>query len=264
MRRDWLPKIHGVVGVSVTQCMALLLPFAVVAASDPGRYAALLIAGLIAALGFEGLFAVLRGHGPGLHGTTTALVIAIVVPPEIGLWQVFVVVSLGTVLGELVFGGRGFGFLSSATVALALLVISFPDIRMPVPTWELALSVVPGGVLLLALGLISGRVVLATSAAAWIILVLLGYWPEPGEIAIALSFGLVFLIADPTTAAATNLGRWIYGALAGGLVALFSSQGTINSEAVIFAALMVGIFAPLIDHLVVLLHVRRRRGRAHA
>jgi len=263
MRSVWLPRPRSVAGVSVAQCAALVLPFMFVAASDASRYAVLLVAALIAALAFEGAFAFLRGHGPSLDGVTTALVAAIVVPPEIALWQVITVVSLGAVLGELVFGGRGFGFVSPATVALALLVISFPELELSQPTRELALAVLPGGISLLALGLISGRVLLAVGLSAWACMYLSGQGTEPGQIAAALAFGLVFLIADPTSAASTNAGRWIYGALAGGLVALFSSQGVITSEAVIFAALMAAIFAPLIDHLVVLAHVWCRGRRSY-
>ena len=84
---------------------------------------------------------------------------------------------------------------------------------------------------------------------------------DPAALGVALAFGLVFLIGHPVAAAATNAGRWIYGALAGGLIALFSQGGTDFAEAVVFASLMASIFAPLIDHLVGLGHAARRRRR---
>ncbi|MDJ0637979.1 MAG: RnfABCDGE type electron transport complex subunit D [Paracoccaceae bacterium] len=251
-------------GITLAQTVALVLPFAIVASSDVGRHALILLSAFIAALGWEALFGTLRKRGLSVHGVTTALIVATLCPPDIALWQVLVSVSLGVILGELVFGGRGFGFIHPATVSLALLMISFPQVQLPLPTQALALATLPGGVLLFTLGLISGRVLLATGLAVAAALVLQGHAIEPLAVATALAFGLVFLVADPVTAAATNVGRWAYGALAGGLIAIFSPTGEITSQAVIFAALMAGVFAPLIDHLAVLAHAYRwqRRHRA--
>ena len=263
MTRFGLPRPHGVAGVTLAQAAALVLPFLFVAANDPGRYTVLFGVALVASLVWEWVFARLRKRPPSFHGLTTALVVAIVAPPEIAVWQVVVTVSLGVIFGELVFGGRGFGFLSPATVALALLIISFPELSLPAPTRELALATLPAAVLLWALGLISERVILSAVAATFAVLVASGQGIEPVTIATGLAFGLIFLICDPTMAAATNAGRWIYGALAGSLVGLFSVSG-ITTEAVIFAALMAGIFAPLVDHLVVLAHAYLRARRRNA
>jgi Na+-transporting NADH:ubiquinone oxidoreductase subunit B len=76
-------------------------------------------------------------------------------------------------------------------------------------------------------------------------------------------FATVFLIADPVTAASTSAGRWAYGLLAGVLLVAFGQAGGDpgSLRAVIFAALLAGIFAPLIDQAVIWLNVRRRRRR---
>ncbi len=251
-------------GVTLTQTVALVLPVVFVARTAPGTYATLLVAALIAALVWEGLFAVLRRRGPSLHGLTTALIVTVLIPTDLAVWQLIVAVSLGVILGELVFGGRGFGFLNPATVALSLLLISFPQVQLPAPTQDLALATLPGAVVLLTLGLISWRTILAATFAAAALLAIRGHGVDPEAIATALAFGLIFLICDPTSAAATNAGRWIYGALAGGLVVLFSPDAALTSEAVVFAALMASVFAPLIDHLVVLTHSRLRRVRQYA
>ena len=77
----------------------------------------------------------------------------------------------------------------------------------------------------------------------------------------ALAFGLIFLISDPVSSATTDPGRWIYGALGGALIVVFSPVAGVTTEAVVFSALMASVFAPLIDHLVVLAHTRRKAGR---
>ena len=257
-------KPQSVAGVTMAQTVALVLPVVFVAQTAPGTYATLLVAALITALVLEGLFAALRRRGPTLHGVTTALIFTVLIPTDIAIWQLILAMSLGVVLGELVFGGRGFGFVNPATVALSLLLISFPQVQLPAPTQNLALATLPGALVLLSLGLISWRTILATTFAVAALLAIKGHGVDPEAIATALAFGLIFLICEPTTSASTNAGRWIYGALSGGLVVLFSPAAALTSEAVVFAALMASVFAPLIDHLVVLTHFRLRRARRYA
>ena len=254
---------HSVAGVTLAQTVALVLPFVFVARPAVETYATILVAALIAALVWESLFAVLRRRGPSLHGLTTALIATVLIPSDIAVWQLVVAMSLGVVLGELVFGGRGFGFVNPATVALSLLLISFPQVQLPAPTQSLALATLPGAVILLALGLIAWRIILAAAISVVAMLLVRGHGIDPEAIATALAFGLIFLICEPTSAASTNAGRWVYGALAGGLVVLFSPDAALTSEAVVFAALMASVFAPLIDHLWVLTHSRLRRVRQY-
>jgi len=68
--------------------------------------------------------------------------------------------------------------------------------------------------------------------------------------------GLFFMATDPVSAAQTQGGRWIYGALVGSLVVLirvFSAW----PEGTMFAILLGNTFAPLADHL-----IRRRQAAA--
>ena len=83
----------------------------------------------------------------------------------------------------------------------------------------------------------------------------------PSEVATALIFGLVFLICDPVSAAATSVGRWVYGVVAGILIIVFSPVGVPTTDAMVFSALMASVFAPLIDHMVILFHARREMRR---
>jgi Na+-transporting NADH:ubiquinone oxidoreductase subunit B len=162
-------------------------------------------------------------------------------------------------LGEMIFGGRGYGFVSPAVVALCLTVFSCPQVQLSAPSQTVALAVLPGAVLLLLLGLISGRVILGVFAGVAAAMLLTGADIDVISIGTALSFGLIFLICDPTAAAATNPGRWLYGILSGALAVLFAAGGSLTPESVVFAAMMASVFAPLVDHLVVLAHSRWRR-----
>jgi Na+-transporting NADH:ubiquinone oxidoreductase subunit B len=78
----------------------------------------------------------------------------------------------------------------------------------------------------------------------------------------SLAFGLVFFATDPVTAAMTDAGRWIYGALIGALAVLIRVANPSQPEGVMLAILLGNIFAPLIDYGVVWAHIRRRRRRA--
>ena len=148
-------RMSGLTGITVAQVAALLPPVAVLTAGDPGHYLPLLGVALVATLVWETLFAILRQRAQSFHGITTALVVTVLVPVDIALWQLAIMVSFGTLLGELVFGGRGFGFLNPAVVTGALLIISFPQTQLATHPPLLAIASLPGAVLLFILGGIS-------------------------------------------------------------------------------------------------------------
>jgi Na+-transporting NADH:ubiquinone oxidoreductase subunit B len=259
-----LPRYHafsGLAGVTIAQTLALVPPAVVVALEKPDAYLQQIATIWITAFICEAAFGYVRRRGISFHGITTGLIVAILVPASVPAWQLALVVALGVILGELIFGGRGFGFLNPATVALSFLVISFPQVPFAAPSQSLAVATLPGAALLLVLGLISWRIVLMAALSVMAFVALKGQPIDPVVIGAALTFGLVFLICDPFAASATNAGRWIYGSLAGGLIVLFSDGESFTIQAVVFASLLTSIFAPLIDHLVVLAHAMRRKAR---
>jgi Na+-transporting NADH:ubiquinone oxidoreductase subunit B len=73
------------------------------------------------------------------------------------------------------------------------------------------------------------------------------------------AFGLVFLATDPVTAAVTNPGRWLYGALIGILVAVIRIANPAHREGVLLAILLGNITAPLLDQLVARVQMRRKK-----
>lgn len=238
--------------VTLLQIAALVLPVLVAASLLGPDILGILFAAAVAALFWEAAFAALRRRRITANGLSTALVVAVMAPDGAALWQVGLAVSFGAAIGELIFGGRGFGLVNPALLALTFLLFSFPGTELRGDSVFVALATVPGAILLLATGLLSWRVALGTVAGLLAVALLRGGgWPGAEGVAAALLFPLVFLIGDPIQAAATNWGRWIYGALAGALAAALSPVDGLIPGAVAFAALVAAIAAPLIDDLVI-------------
>ena len=75
------------------------------------------------------------------------------------------------------------------------------------------------------------------------------------------AFGLAFMVTEPVSAAHTNMGRYIYGALIGVMVVMIRVINPAFPEGMMLAILFANIFAPLIDHFVVQANIRRRAKR---
>ena len=75
------------------------------------------------------------------------------------------------------------------------------------------------------------------------------------------AFGMVFMATDPVTAAMTNTGRWIFGALIGVMVTLIRVLNPAFPEGMMLAILFANVFASLIDWFVIQANIRRRARR---
>ncbi len=75
------------------------------------------------------------------------------------------------------------------------------------------------------------------------------------------AFGLAFMVTEPVSAAHTNMGRLIYGALIGVMVVLIRVLNPAFPEGIMLAILFGNVFAPLIDHFVVQANIKRRVRR---
>ena len=235
------------------------LPACAAIAERGGALSILLAMGL--AVIWEAVFAWIRRRPMAWDGLVSGLIFALLVPAQTPFWQQGLALSFGLVMGDLIFGGRGRGFLSPACVGLAFLLFSFPQAGAEDLGLMTMIAALGGGAILLGLGLLSWRVVLgfclpllagaalsgAPEAVAWM----------PNA---TLALGLIFLIGDPVAAASTNPGRWAYGGMAGALVMLFGSEGSALAS-VVFAGLLASLFAPLMDQAVVWWAWRRRRNR---
>ena len=75
---------------------------------------------------WEGLFAWKRGHEVNEGFFVTGILFSLILPPAIPLWQVFLGISFGVVVGKEVFGGTGKNFLNPALVGRAFLYFAYP------------------------------------------------------------------------------------------------------------------------------------------
>ncbi len=78
------------------------------------------------------------------------------------------------------------------------------------------------------------------------------------------AFGMMFMATDPVSAAHTDTGRWIFGALIGVMTVLIRVVNPAFPEGIMLAILFANLFAPLIDHFVIEANVKRRRARSVA
>ena len=255
-----------------------LLPPLGVAISDKGMPLFIVVAlAIIVAVGWQMGFALLRKRRIGWDGIGTAIVFSLLVGEAVPLWQIALAVTFGIVLGEQVFGGRGFNFLNPTVVALAFLTFSFTGTSYAEPALWFGIAIVPSAVFLIATRLISWRMFVGIIAGLVAIGLLRGQTFQPellgGSFLFVVVFlaytgehapnadTVVFLVCDPVASSSTNLGRWFNGLLIGGLAWVFTPNGGIPTEpeALIPAILLASVFAPLIDTLVVMLNTYARR-----
>ena len=80
----------------------------------------------IVGISWEVLFASVRGHEINEGFFVTSILFALILPPDIPLWQVALGISFGVVIGKEVFGGTGKNFLNPALVGRAFLFFAYP------------------------------------------------------------------------------------------------------------------------------------------
>jgi len=135
------------------------------------------------------------------------------------------------------------------TSVIAILIGAFILLITGVGSWRIMLSMTLGalgmGLLLNATG---GNEY--TQIPAYYHLIMGGF-----------AFGTVFMATDPVTAAQTNTGKYIYGALTGIMVVIIRGFNPAYPEGTMLAILLMNVFAPLSDHFVVNANIKRRLKR---
>ena len=273
---------------------------------------------------WEMIFAVVRKHEVSEGFLVTGLLVPLIVPPTIPLWQLAIATSFGVVIGKEIFGGTGMNIFNPALVIRAFLFFAYPvqisgdlvwvaaadgyTAATPLAViaegaqetagvvteltaagftwWNMFVGSIPGSVgetstlaillgalLLVATGVGSWRVMLSMLLGGVAMALLLNLVaPSPASFAAlpphyhlvmgGFAFGLVYMATDPVSAAATNFGKWIYGAVVGVLSILVRTVNPAYPEGAMLAILFMNMFAPLIDHYVVKANMRRRLARA--
>ena len=252
----------GTHGLSALEFAALLSPVAVTVLERGSTWLWTLFVATFTVLIWQRVFAEFRHRPFKPDGIVVALAAAIVLPSAMPLWQVAIVLSFGILIGQEIFGGRGRNFLNPATVALAFSMFAFPGQPLTEPSLAVGIAIVPGALVLLGVGVISWRVLVAAAGSMLLVAAIATAGiPSLATISAGFFFGLVYFAADPVAAASTNPGRWIYGAGFGLATALLAGGDVAIMEAVVSAALLAGIFAPSIDSGLIALNVYARGRR---
>jgi Na+-transporting NADH:ubiquinone oxidoreductase subunit B len=128
-----------------------------------------------------------------------------------------------------------------------------------------------GALLLMLGGLVSWRIIAAVLVGSLLMTLALNAWgPEDPAFDLtwrwhlatgSFAFLVAFIATDPSGAAVTRAGRWIYGFLIGAAAILFRVANTSHPEGTFYAVLLVSLAAPAIDHAVIAWQLRRHRRR---
>lgn len=166
-------------------------------------------------------------------GTTAAV--------EVGKHYTLMDCFLGTIPGSI-----------GETSALAILLGAGLLLITGVASWKVMVSAVGG--LVATTGLFN---VLAGADATGMLTLPIHYHLITG----GFLFGVVFMATDPVTQPETQRGKWFYGFFIGVVTALVRVVNPAYPEGTMLAILLMNVFAPLIDYLVVQSNVKARRKR---
>ena len=76
----------------------------------------------------------------------------------------------------------------------------------------------------------------------------------------SFAFGLVFMATEPVSGSGTNTGRWVYGFVIGVTVILIRVVNPAFPEGMMLAILFANLLAPVIDHMVVMSNIKKRKA----
>ncbi len=288
------------------------------------RVLPLIIVSYAVGLGTEFVFGMKKGHSLHEGFLVTGMLIPMIVPIDVPLWQVAVATVFSVVFAKEVFGGTGMNIFNVALVTRAFLFFAYPSkmsgdtiwvraaekgaaftdgfsgatplaqaaayepftngVGDAVSAWHMFLGLIPGSIgetSTLAI-LLGAFILVVTGVASWKIMVsvfggglamglLLNaiganpFMDMPAYYHLILggfALGAVFMATDPVTASRTEKGKWIYGALIGILAVLIRVVNPAYPEGMMLAILIMNMFAPLVDYMVVQGNIKKRMKRA--
>ncbi len=265
---------------------------------------------------WEVLFATVRGHEVNEGFLVSSMLYALIMPPDMPLWQVALGISFGIVIGKEVFGGTGKNFLNPALTGRAFLYFAYPASMTGDSIWVAVdgytratplgiaanggldavyaadyswmqtffgfepgclgetstLAILIGAAFLLYTRVASYRIMGGVFAGMVVIATLFNFigsdtnpmfaFPWYWHLTVGgFAFGMVYMATDPVSAAMTNTGRWVFGALVGGMTVLIRVVNPAFPEGIMLAILFSNMFAPTIDYFVIQANIRRRMKR---
>ncbi len=135
------------------------------------------------------------------------------------------------------------------TSVIAILLGAIVLIWTGVASWKVMCSSVLGALFVAGIANLTG----ASDIPCYYHLVMGGF-----------AFGAVFMATDPVTSAQTNAGKWIYGFLIGALCVISRLFNPGYAEGMMLAIFLGNIFAPLIDHIVISIHLKNKAKKVFA
>ena len=211
-----------------------------------------------------------------LSAAVSGVLLALTLPPSIGLAQALLGCAVAIVVVKQMFGGIGCNFVNPALTARIVMLLSFPT---QMTTWTLAdgtttatplggaeaglkelffgtvggsmgetcaAAILLGFVYLLARRVISPTIPVAFAASAAVFALILGRPVGFELLSGGLLFGAVFMATDYTTSPFTFRGKIIYGVCCGLLTVLIRAFGSMP-EGVSYAIVLMNITVPLIE-----------------
>ena len=278
-----------------------------------GKVLPIIIVSYGVGLAIEFLFAQIRHHEVNEGYLVTGILIPLIVPPDIPLWELAVAVAFAVIFGKEVFGGTGMNVFNPALTARAFLFFAYPGNMSGEKVWiadkldsfsgatplgnalvgnfqhfpsahDMFFGFIPGsigetstfliligGLFLLITGVASWRVMLSVFAGGYVMGLIFNLWGANAYMEIppwehlimgGFAFGAVFMATDPVTSAQTNKGKYYYGFLIGMLAILIRVFNPAYPEGMMLAILLMNVFAPLIDHIVIQANIKKRLKRA--
>ncbi|HBN05373.1 MAG TPA: NADH:ubiquinone reductase (Na(+)-transporting) subunit B [Bacteroidales bacterium] len=181
----------------------------------------IIVVSYVVGLSIEFGFAQWRKHDVNEGFLVTGMLIPMVMPPDVPLWQVALATAFAVVIGKEVFGGTGMNFLNPALLARAFLFFAFPSSMSGDNVWIAEKADAFSGATPLAEMMVGGNL---PSTSFWDMF--LGIMPGSiGETSsIAILLGAAFLIITGIGSWRITLSVFIGGALMGLTFNFFGSN----------------------------------------
>jgi len=194
-----------------------------------------------------------------------AILLVLILPPEIPLWMVAVGAAFGAFFGKEVFGGTGHHVFSPVLLAKGFLMFSYPQVVKgnyfgsmlgfnPLNAWIICAAVTLLGAVAMIIirpanGFTLAGIFLAAGCIGWALGATgrLGF-DSPIQMLVVDGFlyGTCFLACDPACCPHTGIGKLIYGVLIGSIAVLMRCFSN-YSEAMMSAILIGNLFTPIIN-----------------
>lgn len=95
----------------------------------------IVVVSYVVGLTVEFIFGVIRGHSLHEGFLVTGMLIPLVMPPEVPLWQVAIATVFAVIIGKEVFGGTGMNVINVALTARAFIFFSHPNSMIGDKVW---------------------------------------------------------------------------------------------------------------------------------